>query len=575
MSTSRIALRSMRVRVPRRQGLRSIFEDLYRTHETRFVPTRTERHRRALSPSARQPYQRRSLYAEVLDFVFAPLAILWPLSVAGSFLVARSLADAPFDRALSERLDTLSQNVLMLRSQDLSMTQLQTDVLLPARDRNPPPFQVLDDNGRLLAGSSDLPLPRPRQPVPTEATGFANIVYRGEDWRVAWTWIPDVPRAATIGSAPALPSTPTKAVPTAAASGGPPSRTGSSPVPLTAPAPGRLLVQIAEPARERRALANEILRGNFMPQFLVMPLAVLLVWFALSRGLRPLRSVQGRIHDRDPDDFSPIDPRGAPEEIAPLVSAFNGLLARLEVSVAAQRRFIGDAAHQLKTPLAGLRTQAELALGADDANELRTSLRLIANSADRSARMVSQMLALSRAENLREAVPFEKLDLVRMSREVVGDWVPGALGAGIDLGFENLSNDAPIEANPVLVREALNNLIDNALRHTGRDSSVTVRVFSAADLQIVEVEDGGSGIELADQQRIFDRFYRVQGSTEGSGSGLGLSIVREIAEQHGASITVTSPVPDPMGGAPRRGSRFTITFPAIPDPAAPPPTEGE
>ncbi len=583
----------MWARGPRRQGLRSIFDDLYRTHETRFVPTRTERRRRALSPSARQPYQRRSLYAEVLDFVFAPLAILWPLSVAGSFLVARSLADAPFDRALAERLDTLSQNVLMLRKTDAAMTQLQTDALFPVRDRHPPPFQVRDDSGRLLAGSSDLPLPRPQQSLLGETTGYSNIVYRGEDWRVAWTWVSDAPRPASspprrsadpavaLGLTSSRPGLPTPMPPPAPTNPAPAISVPSTAAAVTrtvAPAatsPGRLLVQIAEPARERRALANEILRGNFMPQFLVMPLAVLLVWFALSRGLRPLRSVQGRIHDRDPDDFSPIDPRGAPEEIAPLVSAFNGLLARLEVSVAAQRRFIGDAAHQLKTPLAGLRTQAELALAADDANELRTSLRLIANSAERSARMVSQMLALSRAENLREAVPFEKLDLVRMSREVVGDWVPNALGADIDLGFENLSTDAPIEANPVLVREALNNLIDNALRHTGRGSSVTVRVFSAADLQIVEVEDGGSGIDLADQQRIFDRFYRVQDSTEGSGSGLGLSIVREIAEQHGASITVTSPVPDPMGGTARRGSRFTITFPAIPDPAAPSVAEGD
>lgn len=565
MSVSRAALRSMRVRAARRQGLRSILEDLYRTHETRFIPTLTERRRRSLSPSARQPYQRRSLYAEVLDFVFAPLAILWPLSVAGSFLVARSLADAPFDRALAERLNTLTQQVELLRDGDLALTSGRADALFASRDRSRPPFQVRDDGGRLIAGSSDLPGPPPRQALQGTATGFDNIVYRGEDWRIAWTYVDGPGRDGPAAPGGSLAPAPGHTV------------LGRS---TLAPDPGanrseRLLVQVAEPARERRALANEILRGNFMPQFLVMPLAVLLVWFALSRGLRPLRAVQGRIHDRDPDDFSPIDPRGAPEEIAPLVSAFNGLLSRLEVSVAAQRRFIGDAAHQLKTPLAGLRTQAELALAADDANELRTSLRLIANSAERSARMVSQMLALSRAENLREAVPFEKLDLVKMSREVVGDWVPNALGAGIDLGFENLSTDALIEANPVLVREALINLIDNALRHTTAGCSVTVRVFSAADLQIVEVEDGGSGIDVADQQRIFDRFYRVQDSTEGSGSGLGLSIVREIAEQHGASITVTSPVPDPMGGPPRRGSRFTITFPAIPDPAAPPPVELE
>lgn len=550
MTGARAVLRSGRIRAARRQGLRSILEDLYRTHETRFVPTRTERRRRSLSPSARQPYQRRSLYAEVLDFVFAPLAILWPLSVAGSFLVARSLADAPFDRALSDRLGTLVQHVDTVRLLENDSLLLPGEALFAASDSDPPPFQIRDSSGRLLAGSPSLPQPNPRD-AGAEKAGFGNIVFRGEDWRVAWTYAPDPLASDSL------------------AAGHQPSRAE------TGPGEGLLLVQIAEPARDRRALANEILRGNFMPQFLVMPLAVLLVWFALSRGLRPLRSVQGRIHDRDPDDFSPIDPHGAPEEIAPLVSAFNGLLARLEVSVAAQRRFIGDAAHQLKTPLAGLRTQAELALAADDANELRTSLRLIANSAERSARMVSQMLALSRAENLREAVPFERIDLGRISREVVGDWVPNALGAGIDLGFEDLSAEAPIEANPVLVREALNNLIDNALRHTGRGSSVTVRVFSAADLQIVEVEDGGTGIEAGDQQRIFDRFYRVHDSTEGSGSGLGLSIVREIAEQHGASITITSPVPDPMGGAPRRGSRFTITFPALADPAAPVVVEGD
>ena len=164
---------------------------------------------------------------------------------------------------------------------------------------------------------------------------------------------------------------------------------------------------MAETLERRNALANEIIRGIIVPQFLLLPIAVFLVWFGLSRGLHPLKAVQERIRNRRPDDFSPIDPRGTPEEIAPLVTAFNDLLLRLEQNIGAQKRFIGDAAHQLKTPLAGLRTQAELALKEGDANELRSSLRYIASSAERSARMVSQLLSLARMENLRDAALFE------------------------------------------------------------------------------------------------------------------------------------------------------------------------
>jgi two-component system sensor histidine kinase TctE len=556
-----------RSRVPRRQGLRSIVDDLVRTHETRLSPgPRTERRRHPTGATQRQPYQRRSLYAEVLDFVFAPLAILWPLSVAGSFVIARSLADAPFDRALEERLRALANHVEITSRTHIGPGVTAPDSLFapPGGDRLV--YSIRSVDGRLVAGTADLPGPKNATYGNGAAIERETIPFRGEDWRLARTWMDAARSAVPLSPAPSDPGSPMLLPPVAAnrsaalqSSAG----TFDGDDPRLA-----LILQVAEPTSQRTALANEILRGIFMPQFLVLPLAVLLVWFALARGLRPLRQVQGRIHDRDPNDFSPIDPRGAPEEIAPLVSAFNGLLGRLEVSVAAQRRFIGDAAHQLKTPLAGLRTQAELALGADDANELRTSLRMIAGSADRSARMVSQMLALARAENLREAAPFERIDLTALSRDTISDWVPLALAAGIDLGFEGLPLEVPVDGNPVLMREALNNLIDNALRYTPRGGSVTVRVLATTEHHIVEVEDCGRGIGPDDQARIFDRFYRVLGHDESGGSGLGLAIVREIAEQHGAQISVTSPVPDGAGGKPRRGSRFTITFPAPPDPAA-------
>ncbi len=548
---TRVTRPSARARPRRRQGLRSIIDDLVRTHETRLSPApRTERRRQQTTATQRQPYQRRSLYAEVLDFVFAPLAILWPLSVAGSFVIARSRADAPFDRALEERLRALANHVEITARANVGPGIAAPDSLFapPGGDRLV--YSIRGASGQLIAGSADLPVPKSNvawegAAIDQEDIERETIPFRGEDWRLARTWMFPKTPAATDGAAGSASA-------------------GLAPGDIQ----GLLMLQVAEPTSQRTALANEILRGIFMPQFLVLPLAILLVWFALARGLRPLRQVQGRIHDRDPNDFSPIDPRGAPEEIAPLVSAFNGLLGRLEVSVAAQRRFIGDAAHQLKTPLAGLRTQAELALGADDANELRTSLRMIAGSAERSARMVSQMLALARAENLREAAPFQRIDLTELSREVISDWVPNALAAGIDLGFEGLPLEVPVDGNPVLMREALNNLLDNALRYTPRGNSVTVRVLATPEHHIVEVEDCGRGIAPEDQARIFDRFYRVLGGDESSGSGLGLAIVREIAEQHGATISVTSPVPDGAGGKPRRGSRFTITFPTASDGAS-------
>src|SRR5690606_18383452 len=161
---------------------------------------------------------------------------------------------------------------------------------------------------------------------------------------------------------------------------------------------------------------------------------------------------------------------------APLVTAFNDLLLRLEQNIGAQKRFIGDAAHQLKTPLAGLRTQAELALKEGDASELRSSLRYIASSAARPGRMVSQLLSLARMENLRDAALFERLDLAALAPTVVGEWVPQALRRRIDLGFECSVHAAPVEGLPLLLRELMNNLIDNALQHTPAGGSVTVRV---------------------------------------------------------------------------------------------------
>lgn len=470
--------------------------------------------------------EQRSLFGEILDWMFAPLLLLWPLSVAVTFVVARSLADAPFDRALEARTEALSQQVRIAADRVMVFLPRASRDLLAADEQDSIHFQVMGTGQRLLAGEADLPQPRLYDfPMPGKVS-LRTANYQGTQVRIGYLHI-DV----TDGEVSE-----------------------------------RVLVQVAETLDKRGRLANEIIKGVIFPQFVILPLAVMLVWFGLGRGLWPLKTLQQRIRDRRPDDLSPIDPKAAPEEIAPLVDAFNDLLERLDHSVAVQKRFIADAAHQLKTPLAGLRTQAEVALRESDPTELRRILAQIARSSQRAGHLVNQLLSLARMENLGSVEPPEPIDLLTLTRDAVADWVPVALERGLDLGFEPPgpgmggrppSADMVIAGQALLLRELLNNLIDNALRYTPRGGTVTVRIGNHGHGVRLEVEDNGPGIPETERSLVFGRFYRVLG-TGVDGSGLGLPIVREIAEQHRATVTIEDAHP----GQRPPGARFTVTFPA-------------
>ncbi len=284
-----------------------------------------------------------------------------------------------------------------------------------------------------------------------------------------------------------------------------------------------------------------------------------LVWFALARGLSPLAQLQERIRARRPDDLSPIDSRQVPEEISPLVRSLNEMLGRLAQTIEMQKRFIADAAHQMKTPLAGMRMQSELALRQLDPDEIHRSLEQLAKSSESATRLVNQLLALARAENQPQAgVAFEQVDLAALARATVQDWVQASFTHRIDLGFEQPDYPIEIAGNPLMLRELLSNLIDNALRYTPAGGSVTVRVRLEREQAIVEVEDTGPGIAPAERGRVFERFYRILGSGA-PGSGLGLAIVREIAQQHGAEIDVFN---NPRSTLKKSvGSLFRLTFP--------------
>ena len=496
-----------------------------------------------------EPRSQRSLFGDILDWMLVPLLLLWPLSVLIIWVVAQGIANRPFDRELGELARTLSRRVAVVavpaprQGAEVRVSLNEASAAILRSDPSDTVFfQVLGARGEWVAGDHDLPVPD----EPRAAFGelrFRDDEVQGQAVRVAYLWL-------------AAGSEPDKAVP-----------------PLVPP-----LVQVAETLDKRSQLTTEIARGVMLSQFAILPLAVLLVWFALLRGFRPLNELQRRIRQRASDDLSPLDERLAPEEVSPLVGAINELLARLDRSIAAQKHFLADAAHQLKTPLAGLRTQAELAEREVDAGgdpkSVKRSLHQIARSSQRAAHMVNQLLSMARAEDAEQARRVQTFNLAALATETVRDFVPRALEAGIDLGYEGPERDKDggkdsalrLSGQPVLVRELIRNLVDNALQYTPRGGTVTVRVLADpfGQVLVLQVEDNGPGIPEAEHELVFQPFYRALG-TEVDGSGLGLAIVREIAERHDASVGIeaTHPRSQPPG------TRLTVRF-AVKAAAAPP-----
>jgi two-component system sensor histidine kinase TctE len=494
-----------------------------RDHPTGEVALPTDRR---ASPFSFGLFQReqRSLFGEILDWMLTPLLLLWPLSLALTWIVAQGIANKPFDRALEFNLNALSQLVVVDGGTARLMLDRQARDLLRADETELVYYQLLGARGEHISGEIDLP-PPPRDEVPEAGRMHQrDDTMRGNPVRVAYTWL-------------------------------------ARPDPLRP-----VLLQVAETTGRRSTLANEIIKGVMVPQFVILPLAVLLVWLALVRAIRPLSDLEQRIRARRPDDLSPIAEIDVPQEVAPLVSSINDLLARLKVSLSTQRRFLADAAHQLKTPLAGLRMQAELAQREVDPAGLRASLQQIARSAVRTNHTVSQLLALARAETTGRALPSARVDLARLVAGVVRDSVPRALEQGVDLGLEGVNEvpeDMLITGNPVLLQEMVRNLLDNAIVYSGAGGVVTARVLidRFGGVQMVQVEDNGPGIPRTERSLVLQPFYRALG-TNVDGSGLGLAIVQEIAQQHGASLHLEDAHPERPA---RPGLRISVRFAPKPE----------
>ena len=477
--------------------------------------------------------EQRSLFGEILDWMLTPLLLLWPVSLALTWLVAQGLANKPFDRALLYNAQALAQLVKVGPDHRVLFNLPQpASELLRADESDLVYFQVIGPKGELLGGDRDLPQPEDEDKTANYEVRLRDDEMRGLEVRVASTWV----------SLEVL-STETEASP-------PTASTAVHAKPLTTPR--LVLVQVAETREKRSVLAAEIIKGVMLPQFAILPLAVLLVWLALVRGIKPLSQLEERIRARKPDDLSPLDEKAVPMEVAPLVSSVNDLLNRLKDSIAIQKRFLADAAHQLKTPLAGLRMQADLAQRNDAGEEeLKHSLKQIGRASVQATHTVNQLLSLARAEGGGANLSRQPCDMVAMLSDVLQDALPRALDKGLDLGYEGAeagSPDVQVHGNPVLLKEMVRNLVDNAIHYTPSTSErpgvITVRtlVDPYSHALVIQVEDNGPGIAPAERDRVFEPFYRALG-TNVDGSGLGLPIVLEIAQQHGATVSIEAAHP--------------------------------
>jgi two-component system sensor histidine kinase TctE len=340
--------------------------------------------------------ERRSLFGEILDWLLTPLLLLWPLTMGLTWLLAQGVAKNPSDQMLEQLAQALSAQVAHSPESVLKGPGLRW--VAPEGYR----FQVMGQGPTLWGGQASLPaLPEGwawGAAARPSGVQLRDATVREKAWRVAWTW--------------------------AQSQDGQP-----------------VLVQVGLALSARRALATDIVKAVMLPQLVMLPLAVLLVWLALARGMAPLGDLQARIRARDSHDLSPIDEQEVPEELDGLVRALNGLLARLKTSLALQKQFLADAAHQLKTPLAGLKAHAELAQRelalaqgqalasskAAAAQQAAHSLEHMALASGNAAHMVNQLLSMARAEDRELALRLEPVNLEDVATEVLHDWVPSAL----------------------------------------------------------------------------------------------------------------------------------------------------
>jgi two-component system sensor histidine kinase TctE len=449
----------------------------------------------------------RSLRVGLLSRLGLVLVLLLALDALACYFTALHFANLVYDRWLIDSTRSLAQAVRSEQGRiefDVPRVALQ---IFQFDEVDQTYFKIVSARSGFVAGEPGLPA---AGTVPINGIRLADATMRGQRVRVVSTRIA-------------------------------PPRTDDT-----------VTVSIAETLIKRTTLARDILLAMVAPQVALSGIASLLAWLGVSRGLKPLTDLASQIEARDQNNLTPVPQTGLPREARVLAARINDLLARLGSAIRAQKRFVADAAHQLRTPLAAVMLHAERAQRAPDGATEREALRALHRSVERAGRMSQQLLALARTDpDAINAVELKPLDLVALARRIGEEWIPRALKRDIDFGLIVPDSPVQITGDERLLSELLSNLIDNALRYGSPAGRVSVIVEGGSRPKLA-VQDDGPGIPEDERVRIFERFYRIPGSN-GDGCGLGLAIVEEIARLHSSTVEISA-------GSDTRGSRFSVVF---------------
>jgi two-component system sensor histidine kinase TctE len=464
----------------------------------------------------------RTLRSKLLRWLIVPLATLGAVNAVHNHVTVRRAMNAAYDRSLYASALAIAEKVTPGPGGPLVDLPPVALEMLDTGDQERIFYRVAYDAAQredvFVTGYADLPAPPPG----AGRTVFYEAEYHGDPVRIV--------ALRTL---------------------------------LRAEQPILLKVRVAETLLGRTSRTRAIVARALGSQVILILLAGVLVWFGISRGLAPLSHLSREVARRSAADLAPLPLRDVPREVSPLIGAVNQLMRRVRDAIAAHRRFVADASHQLRTPLTVLRTQAEFALRQDHVEPMRAAVAQLRDHSQATSHLANQLLSLARAEPTSgDAASEELFDLIALAREACSSLVPEALARGVDLGFEVPEGfaQANVRGRSYLIRELIANLVDNALRYGAPAGTITVGVSAAGTHAVrLSVEDDGPGIPQRERARVLERFYRLPGSA-GNGAGLGLSIVNEIARGNGAEVRL-------FDGASGRGLLVEVIFPtARPDP---------
>ena len=429
-----------------------------------------------------EPARHYSIRRRLLFSLLGATVLLWLVALVSTYFDTRHELDELLDAHLAQSASLLLAQV----GHDAEDIEIDQAPQLHRYSRHVA-FQVWYRGRELVLHSTGAP----NTPLSSQQEGFSNRSIKNRNWRVFSAW----------------------------------------------DARSRYLVQVAEQREARDHLAGTVVGNMLMPMLIMLPILGALIWFGISRGLRPLNAISNEVAQRRPESLEPMALQAVPDEVAPLVQDLNRLFERVSESLDKERRFTADAAHELRTPLAAIKTQAQVAQAASKDAGRQQALASVVEGCDRAARLVEQLLTLARLEP-ESFKARESCDLRSITREVIAELAPKAVSKNIELQLV-AEQEAIMQGDTALLGILVRNLADNAVRYSPGNSAVQIRIRSSGEIIELSVCDQGPGIPEAEKARIWDRFYRVLGSGE-TGSGLGLSIVKQIADLHHAEVETAS-----------------------------------